>query len=169
MARSATAVVDASVATKWYLPEADTDAALLLRESHLNGDVRLVSPDLMVYEVANVLRYHPRAGSDRLAEHIGDLFALDISLDPTSETSMTAAIHSAFRLGISIYDATYISLAERLDTVVYTADESMMRPPGPGAGPCGPHGPWDEPRCSPSAHPASGLASPCFFPGNSPP
>src|SRR5437867_337897 len=67
MARSATAVVDASVATKWYLPEADTDAALLLRESHLNGDVRLVSPDLMVYEVANALRYHPRAGSDRLS------------------------------------------------------------------------------------------------------
>ena len=130
MARSATAVVDASVATKWYLPEADTDAALLLRESHLNGDVRLVSPDLMVYEVANALRYHPRAGSDRLAEHIGDLFALDIGLDPTSETSMTAAIHSAFRLGLSIYDATYISLAERLDTVVYTADESMMRAAG---------------------------------------
>src|SRR5947208_15921586 len=84
----------------------------------------------MVYEVANALRYHPRAGIDRLAEHIGDLFALDIGLDPTSETSMTAAIHSAFRLGLSIYDATYISLAERLDTVVYTPDESMMRAAG---------------------------------------
>ena len=126
MARPATAVVDASVATKWYLPEADTEAALALREAHVKGDVRLVSPDLMVYEVANALRYHPRAGSDRLADHLGDLFALDIGLDPTSETSMIAAIHSAFRLGLSIYDASYISLAERLDTVVYTADESML-------------------------------------------
>ena len=130
MARPATAVVDASVAIKWYLPEVDTDAALSLRERHLNGDIRLVSPDLMVYEVANALRYHPRAGADRLAEHIGDLFALDIGLDPTSETSMTAAISSAFRLGLSIYDASYISLAERLDTVVYTADESMLRAAG---------------------------------------
>ncbi len=130
MARPATAVVDASVATKWYLPEVDTDAALSLRESHVNGDLRLVSPDLMVYEVANALRYHPRAGSDRLAEHIGDLFALDIGLDPTSETSMIAAIHSAFRFGLSIYDASYISLAERLDTVVYTADETMLRAAG---------------------------------------
>lgn len=130
MARPATAVVDASVATKWYLPEADTDASLVLRERHVNGDIRLVSPDLIVYEVANALRYHPRAGMDRLAEHIGDLFALDIGLDPTSETSMIAAIHSAFRLGLSIYDASYISLAERLDTVVYTADESMLRAAG---------------------------------------
>src|SRR5438093_9410622 len=97
MARSATAVVDASVATKWYLPEADTDAALLLRESHLNGDVRLVSPDLMVYEVANAVRCHPRTASDRLAEHMGDLFALHIGLDPTSASSMTAPFQSAFR------------------------------------------------------------------------
>src|SRR2546422_9829404 len=84
----------------------------------------------MVYEVANSLRYHPRAGSDRLADHLGDLFALDIGLDPTSETSMIAAIHSAFRLGLSIYDASYISLAERLDTVVDTAGESRVRAPG---------------------------------------
>src|SRR3989442_14039945 len=84
----------------------------------------------MVYEVANALRYHPRAGMDRLAAHIGDLFALDIGFDPTSETSMIAAIHSAFRLGLSIYDASYISLAERLDTVVYTAAESLLRSAG---------------------------------------
>ncbi len=130
MARPATAVVDASVAAKWYLPEVDTEAALSLRERHVNGDIRLVSPDLMVYEVANALRYHPRAGSDRLAEHIGDLLALDIGLDPVSETSMIAAIHSAFRFGMSVYDASYVSLAERLDTVVYTADESMLRAAG---------------------------------------
>jgi len=131
LARPETAVVDASVATKWCLPEADTDAAISLRERHLNGDIRLVSPDLMVYEVANALRYHPRVGIDRLAEHIGDLFALEIGFDPTSETSMIAAIHSAFRLGLSVYDASYISLAERLDTVVYTADESLYRAAGP--------------------------------------
>ena len=130
MARPETAVVDASVATKWYLPENDTEAALSLRESHVNGEIRLISPDLMVYEVANALRYHPRTGMDRLAEHIGDLFTLDIGFDPTSETSMIAAIHSAFRLGLSIYDASYISLAERLDTVVYTADESLLRAAG---------------------------------------
>jgi predicted nucleic acid-binding protein len=130
LARPETAVVDASVATKWYLPEADTDAAISLRQRHVSGDIRLVSPDLMVYEVANALRYHPRAGIDRLAEHIGDLFALEIGFDRTSETSMIAAIHSAFRLGLSIYDASYISLAERLDTVVYTADEALYRAAG---------------------------------------
>jgi len=131
MARPSTAVVDASVAVKWYLPEVDTDAAIGLRSRHVRGDVRLVAPDLMVYEVANALRYHPHVGSDRLAEHIGDLFALELGIDQTSETAMTAAIHTAFRLGMSVYDAIYISLAERLDTVVYTADETLLRAAGP--------------------------------------
>lgn len=131
MARPATAVVDASVVAKWFLPEADTEASVLLRARHVSGDLRLVAPDLLVYEVANALRYHPHVGSDRLAEHMEDLFAFDLGLEPTSEASMTAAVHTAFRLGLSIYDASYIALAQRLDSIVYTADESMLRAAGP--------------------------------------
>ena len=131
MARPSTAVVDASVAVRWYLPEADTEAAIGLRNRHVRGDVRLVAPDLMVYEVANALRSHPHVGSDRLAQHIGDLFGLELGIDPMSETAMTAAVHTAFRLGLSVYDASYIPLAERLDTVVYTADETLLRAAGP--------------------------------------
>ncbi len=131
MARPATAVVDASVVAKWFLPEADTESAVFLRARHLSGDLRLVAPDLLVYEVANALRYHPQVGSDQLAEHMEDLFAFELGLEPTSEISMTAAVRAAFRLGLSLYDASYISLAERLDAALYTADESMLRAAGP--------------------------------------
>ncbi len=130
MARPATAVVDASVVAKWFLPEADTESAVLLRARHVSGDLRLVAPDLLVYEVANALRYHPQVGSDQLAEHMEDLFAFELGLEPTSEISMTAAVRAAFRLGLSIYDASYISLAERLDAALYTADESMLHAAG---------------------------------------
>ena len=130
MARPATAVVDASVVAKWFLPEADTESAVLLRARHVSGDLRLVAPDLLVYEVANALRYHPQVGSDRLAEHMEDLFAFDLGLEPTSETSIMATVRAAFRLGLSVYDAMYISLAERLDAALYTADESMLRASG---------------------------------------
>jgi len=131
VARPPTAVVDASVAAKWFLPEPGTEAAIELRQRHLDGEVRLVAPDLLVYEVANALRYHPRIGAEPWADHIGDLFALDIGFDPASEPSMRATIGAAFRYGLSIYDAAYIALAERLDTVLYTADESLLRAAGP--------------------------------------
>ena len=130
MARPEAAVVDASVAAKWFLPETDTGAALRLRERHVSGELRLVAPDLLVYEVANALRYHPRVGSERWSDHIEDLFALDIGFDPASETSMQGAVEAAFRLGVSVYDATYVALAERLDTAVYTADDHLLRAAG---------------------------------------
>ena len=131
MARPETAVVDASVVAKWFLSERDSEAALSLRDRHVGGEVRLVAPDLMIYEVANALRYHPAIGSDRLADHIGDVFALDIGLDPASETALTAAIRTAYRKGLSLTDASYIALADRINGVVYTADETLLRAAGP--------------------------------------
>lgn len=131
MARPPTGVVDASVAEEWFLAEPATDAAIELRRRHLESLVRLVAPDLLVYEVANALRYHPRIGAEPWADHIGDLFALDIGFDPASEPSLRATIGTAFRYGLSVYDAAYIALAERLDTVLYTADESLLRAAGP--------------------------------------
>jgi len=130
VARPATAVVDASVAAKWFLEESDTRAAIDLRRRHLEGEIRLVAPDLLVYEVANALRYHPRIGAEQWARHIGDLLSLDLGLDPPTEESMSAAVDVAFRHGLSLYDAAYISLAERLDAVLYTADEGLLRAAG---------------------------------------
>ena len=130
MARLEAAVIDASVAAKWFLPETDTDAALRLRERHVNGELRLVAPELLVYEVANALRYHPRIGSERWADHIADLFALDVGFDPASETSMREAVETAFRLGLSVSDSTYVALAERLDVILYTADDALLRASG---------------------------------------
>lgn len=131
MAQPATAVVDASVAAKWFLPESDTGASLELRRRHLDGELRLVAPDLIVYEVANALRHHPRVGADRWADHIGDLFALEIGLEPATDLSIRAAIDVAFRRGLSVHDAAYLAVAERLDTVVYTADDTLLRAAGP--------------------------------------
>jgi predicted nucleic acid-binding protein len=65
------------------------------------------------------------------ADHIGDMFALGIGFDPASEPSMRSTIQIAFRLGLSVYNAAYIALAERLDTVLYAADESLLGAAGP--------------------------------------
>ena len=52
-------VVDASVAAKWFVPETDSDKAVTLRNRHVEGGLTLMAPDLLIYEVANALVYHP--------------------------------------------------------------------------------------------------------------
>lgn len=48
-------VVDASVVSKWLLPEAYKDNADRLLRDFVNQDVGLIAPDLIIGEVGNVL------------------------------------------------------------------------------------------------------------------
>lgn len=131
MAGPGLAVIDASVAAKWFLSEAESESAIALRDAHVAGRIRLIAPSLMPYEVANALRYHPRIGSDFLAVYIADLFALGIGIDPVSDGSMAAAIKVAYRTGLTVYDACYVSLADRLGCPLFTADEVQLAAAGP--------------------------------------
>lgn len=49
-------VADASVILKWILPdEPNREEALMLRQQHVEGEAPIATPDLLLYEVANVL------------------------------------------------------------------------------------------------------------------
>ncbi len=122
MARPTSAVVDASVAAKWFLEEENSEEALALRDAHVRGDIILAAPTLIVYELSNALRYDPRIGSRLLAEHVGDLFDLQIRLDDPTEDGLAEAIDVAYRTGVTVYDASYVALAERLDWPLITVD-----------------------------------------------
>ena len=50
-------VVDASVVAKWYLEEEYTEKALKLRDMHVNGEIELTAPELLLFEVLNAIRY----------------------------------------------------------------------------------------------------------------
>ncbi|OGS45350.1 MAG: hypothetical protein A3K66_05060 [Euryarchaeota archaeon RBG_16_67_27] len=130
MARPPAAVVDASVAAKWFLQEPHSEAALSLRDAHVDGNVSLVAPSLVIVEVANALRYHPGIGSELLADHVTALLDLGLGLDPVSEESISAAVRCAYRVGLTVYDAWYISLAERMDCPLVTADQTQLRAAG---------------------------------------
>ena len=52
-------VVDASIAVKWFNLEEYSDIADSMKEAHIKGDIKLIAPSLMIFEVANTLRYNP--------------------------------------------------------------------------------------------------------------
>ena len=95
MARVQEVVADASVACKWFLPEKGTSAALLLRDDHIEGRVRILAPQLLCYEVADALRYYPALSPEGIEESIRYLYDLQLSLvHPTHRDLSSAAAFS---------------------------------------------------------------------------
>ena len=61
-------VLDAGVAIKWVLPEADSGKAIRLRDEYKNGVHELLSPDLFPSEIANALASAERQGRIKTGE-----------------------------------------------------------------------------------------------------
>ena len=71
-------ILDASVVVKWFSEEEYTDKALEIRERIRMGEERVIVPDLLLYELANALKYNPSFNCERVrgldfVKFIGDI------------------------------------------------------------------------------------------------
>lgn len=123
-------VIDASVATKWFLPEEDSEKALRIRDEHAEGAIDLAAPDLLYYEVTNALSYRPGLERIILREDIEDMYDIGIQLVAPSREVLTLAAEKAQALRVTAYDTAYLALAEMLGTIAITADEELHRKAG---------------------------------------
>jgi predicted nucleic acid-binding protein len=117
-------VVDTSVVVKWYIPEQHHRQARTLRDDYLDGQFDLVAPALMPFEAINALKYSGHYDGERLEEAANALPKYGIDLVLFDETGPVAEI--ADDLDITVYDASYVALARKLDTKAYTADGTLL-------------------------------------------
>lgn len=119
-----TAVVDASVAIKWFLLEPRREPAKRL----LDGSERLVAPELILAEVANGLWRRVVAGESDLrqvgatAASLPRFFSRLFGLTPLTGR----AVEIASALNHPVYDCFYLALAEAEGGVVVTADRRLL-------------------------------------------
>ena len=118
-----TAIIDASVAVKWMLREADSDRARALAAS----STRLLAPEVLVLEVANALR---KAVAARLITRTyaeQSLGAVRRIFDPLLRTAdlVDEAFGIAMDLKYPIYDCIYLAASRRLATPLVTADATF--------------------------------------------
>lgn len=116
-------VLDASVALKLLLPEADSAAALRL----LDNPIVLVAPDILPVELAAAIaKYHrrrlitldeARASAAAAGRVVTDLHPSRDLLAPAFELSLL--------LRHGVYDCLYLVLARRLSAPLLTADRRM--------------------------------------------
>jgi predicted nucleic acid-binding protein len=119
-------VVDASVLAP-ALADDDTDGDRA--RERLRGE-QLVAPELIDLEVVSTLRRAARAG--RLDERRSAQALADLAVIPLRRVPHLPLLGRVWELrdNLSAYDASYVALAEALDTVLLTADGRMKRATG---------------------------------------
>jgi len=125
MERIKEVVLDASIVVKWFSDEKATDSAVKVRDDHIAGRLTVVSPDLMIYEVSNALRYSPALDAKDVEDATNSILDLQLDIVPPNEEMLRRAIIHAFKQGITVYDACYLALAEFMGIEFITADEKL--------------------------------------------
>jgi predicted nucleic acid-binding protein len=124
-------VVDASVVAKWILPgEPSEENALNLKSNHLSGITHLCAPSLVVNEVGNSLWTaikRKRIVREEAYEALKALDDLHISLHQFNWSEISAVLQIAVKTDLTIYDASYLFLSEKMKAQVITADDKMYR------------------------------------------
>lgn len=119
-----TLVVDASVASKWVLPEDGAEFASRLRERSED----LIAPSLIVSEIGNAIWkrvvWGEISGGDA-AVALGSAVNIMTRLIPLEELAQDALAIAA-ELKHPVYDCFYIALAQRESAALVTADKRLL-------------------------------------------
>lgn len=123
-----TIVIDSSVTLGWTLADERTDAtASVLRMVAGNG---AVAPSIWPIEVANSLNMavrRNRIDSATRDRHLADLATLTIVLDEhTAANAWSRTLRLVDAHGLTVYDATYLELAERERLPLATLDKAII-------------------------------------------
>ena len=129
MPESELAVVDASVVLKWQFDDEDcVPQAIALRDDYYaRGAVRVIAPQLLMYEVVNGIATatrRKRLSPDKAAEAMGNLLALGIELRGVEPLRI---LQVALRYNLAAYDAAYLVLAEAEDCDLWTGDRTFYQ------------------------------------------
>jgi predicted nucleic acid-binding protein len=121
-------VVDASVVLKWVLVEEEGhEAAKELIPDHASGKEPIVIPELLFYEITNVLAVSLKLPLMQVEEIIEWFYELDLRIATLGRDDFKKAAKLAQQFHLSVYDASYVTLARSLDATLVTADTILIK------------------------------------------
>ena len=91
---------------------------------------RLEASDLLLYELANALRFNPRLNAADVKLAIGSLLDMGIVFHPAEGALLERAVDLAFRYRSTVYDSCFIALADIRKSPLVTADEKLIEKAG---------------------------------------
>lgn len=123
-------VVDANVVAKLYLKDEQyTDKAKLLFPRFKRGEIQMIAPRLITYEVPAAIKrgaVRAKAGKEVWEAALSSFQSLGLSIVDDSDAKYDA-IRLAINYACAYYDALYLLLAEDLACPFITADDKLWR------------------------------------------
>ena len=111
---------------KWFVDEEGSEEALRIRRRYVEGEAEIVVPELIVFEALNALRYKglftPQEVK-RISEAL-DAYAFDLRTLSGHYAALT--LDTAYENDLTLYDASYVSLASLEGVQMYTADHRLI-------------------------------------------
>lgn len=119
-------VLDSSVALKWiFADEVGAEHAERVRNDHVSAKNEIAVPSLFFYEIANVLATKVKLSPEEALEAFELISAFEFNLNELDSTEYLDAMTLAMNYKISVYDASYHVLADRLGCRFLTADRKF--------------------------------------------
>lgn len=122
-----TFVLDASVILKWFRSkdEEKIEKAREFERKHLAGEIEIAAPELLFYEVANVLLTKPQIKTEEVLKALDILEQLNLKRFSPNLALQKISLEVCQKAKISFYDASYAALAVFLKTKLVTADQKL--------------------------------------------
>lgn len=123
------AVVDASVILKWYLlDEAHGEQAVALLQQCADRELEILAPSLLTYELLNglvIAGRRARLDQDTISLSFNGFMSLGIRFYDISLFA-DKTLHYCQMYNCSVYDSSYLALAEQEGADLITADERLF-------------------------------------------
>ena len=115
-------IVDTSVALKWLNQdnEQNIDIADKILKDARDGKVEILAPELLKYEIGYALLYGKKIASEDIDELLSIFYSLPISFIAENGELGSSTYVLAKNLGVTYYDAAFMSLAKQYDATLVT-------------------------------------------------
>jgi predicted nucleic acid-binding protein len=119
--------VDASVVLAWLLRDPVPEAFQQILDDHISGRDQAIAPELLWYEVANVLARGADLPPNAATEGFARFQALELETYSLGPADYQAALQLALKHRLTMYDASYLALARALGVRFLTSDRKLAR------------------------------------------
>ena len=118
-------ILDTSVVFKWFVSEAGSDKALEYLQDFLQGKIKILFPTLLFYELGNACLYSKIPVNE--ISHIMELLQRNsFEVEDIGYTAFRKIYQNAFEYTLSYYDASYLTLSQKYDCELVTADKKLF-------------------------------------------